>query len=123
VNFSGKKITDIPRTPGWGLQHGWSADAQRMLFDHFTTSRPFLEHVVDSVASVLVPVPEESNGERITVVDTATGRICFHVEGKKVQFGSAGETHADISPSGQFVGIATPSTLTIYAMPVTCSAR
>jgi hypothetical protein len=123
VDFSGKQIISIPRPPGWGFRHGWSSNGNRMLFDHYTRTGSLLERTIDRAGSVLVPVPEEPNGEAITVIDTTTGSICFRMESHASLFGEAGQIHADIAPSGRLVGVATPTTFTVYSLPETCSGQ
>lgn len=120
VDFRGKQISSIPPPPGWGFDHGWSSDGRRVLFDHYTRKASFAERAIESLGSILVPAPEESNGETITVVDTKTGKVCFRLDGAP-NFGSAGRMHADISPSGRLVGVATINTFSVYNLPETCT--
>jgi hypothetical protein len=121
VDFGGRSISIISRPQGWGFRRGWSSDGSRVLFDHYTRRASLLERVIDSIGSVLIPVPEESTGETVTVVDTSTGQVCFRLGDSSLAFGTAGQMHADISPSGRLVGIATLTKFALYSLPETCS--
>jgi hypothetical protein len=63
---------------------------------------------------------EQANGERIQVIDTKTGGVCFDWDSKLKPLGLAGEYHADISPSGGLVAVVGWGKLMIYRMPNTC---
>ena len=70
----------------------------------------------------IAPVPEVSNGELITVIEWAVDKNCFRqVLVREKDFRLAGGRHADISPSGRLVVVATLSTLAVYKLPETCS--
>ena len=65
------------------------------------------ERTLDSLASILVPVPEESNGEVIVAVDAVTGKTCFQLRAPNGKlFGSEGQMNSDISPDGRLVAVA-----------------
>jgi hypothetical protein len=123
VDFSGKRISTLPKQAGWGIRPGWSTDGNRVLFDRYTRDTPVLERAINSIASVIAPVPESSNGEQIIVVDSDTGDECFRLESHGSLLGSEGAMHADISPSGQFVVVATTSAVSVYRLPDVCRRR
>jgi len=124
VDFHGNVVLRISEPPGWGFQHGWSSDGRRVLFDRFTRTASFAERTLDAVASILVPVPEEDNGEVIIAVDAATGKTCFRLQSPPGKlFGSEGQMHADISPDGRFVAVAALDRISIYHLPETCDVQ
>jgi hypothetical protein len=123
VDFNGKEIASIHRPYGWGFRHGWSADGARVLFDHYTRAASLAQRAIDAFGSIFVPVPEEDNGETVRVIDTATGAVCFSMESKGRLFGPSGQYHADLSPSGRLVGVATQTELTVYSLPEKCTGN
>ena len=115
MDLGRKKAYAIKVPSGWGFRHGWSTDGACMLFDTYASRNSLADRIFDSLGSVIVPVPEESNWESVAVVDTRSGRWLFHVEGPLL--GPAGQYHADLSPSGKLVAVATREELAIYAVP------
>jgi hypothetical protein len=124
VDFSGKTTVEIPEPDGWGFRYGLNEHGRRMLFDNYTRRIPFSQRMSESVESVLTlgmgPIVS-SKGEIIRVVDTETGKICFDLDTPDHQFGRAGEYHADISPSGNFVAVVSNDKLSIYRVPSPCN--
>ena len=122
-SFQGKLITPVSRPPGWGFRRGWSADGRRLLLDHYTRKVSAVERAIEALASVIVPVPEQSDGELIRVIDTAQKKGCFQlVRTRGTEFTLAGNKHADISPSGRLVVVATLSKLSVYRLPEACGS-
>ena len=122
VDFAGNTIRRIPRPPGAGFNHGWSSDGRRVRFDNATLQGHVFLRAIDALASIIVPVAEDFNGEAITVVDTTTGKVCFHMDERSVP-GSAGSIHADISPSGRLVGVVTARSFAVYRLSDTCGGN
>jgi len=119
ADFNGKELQRVRPPEGWGFRHGWSADGSRLLFDHFIRTAPVWEKAFDR----LLGVPEESNGEIIKVVDANTGGVCFDLESPSKRLGTAGGYHADLSPTGHWVAVASPTDLSIYRLPDNCTAK
>jgi hypothetical protein len=124
VDFNGKEIVRIQHQDGWGFRNGWSADGERILFDRYTRSVPlserFIEWLFDAFGTV---ISEEANGETVRVMETMTGRVCFNLENRGKLLGKAGQYHADLSPSGRLVAVATQVELNIYELPERCEAK
>jgi hypothetical protein len=123
ADFSGKRIRQIPEPDGWGFRFGSTQDGHRLLFDNFTRRISGLQRMGEAVEEVLTlglgPIVQ-SKGEEIRVVDTNTGKTCFDLDNAEQQLGRAGEIHADISPSGQFVAVSSGEKLSIYPLPEVC---
>ena len=117
TDFSGKEFRQVRPPAGWGVRHGWDVSGRRLLFDHFIRTAPGWEKIFDRVLGV----PEQSNGEIVQVVDTTTGGVCFELEMKSKLLGYAGGYHADLSPSGRWVVVATPADISIYGLAEKCS--
>lgn len=124
VDFSGKQFLRVHPPDGWGFRHGWSADGRRMMFDHYTRTVSGWDRAVEWVVDRLsFGVPEESNGETVRVVDTTTGGVCFDLETPGKLLGKVGGYHADLSPSGRWVAVATLKELSIYRLPDDCGGK
>jgi len=67
--------------------------------------------IADALGSVLA---EEANA------DVSTGAVCLNLEIPGALLGQAGGYHADLSPSGGLVAVATLTELTVYRLPTTC---
>ncbi len=119
TDFSGKEVRRVRPPAGWGFRHGWDAGGRRLLFDHFIRTAPSWEKMFDRVFGV----PEESNGELVEVVDTTTGGVCFELEAQSKLLGQAGGYHADLSPSGRRVVVATSADISLYRLPENCSSN
>ena len=102
---------------GWGCRHGWNSDGSRLLFDHFIRTAPVLEKAFDR----LLGVPEESTEKIIKVVDAKTGDVCLDLESPNKLLGAAGGYHADLSPSGRWVAVASLTDFSIYRLPDHCT--
>lgn len=117
-------MRSIAEPPGWGVRHGWTSDGGRILFDHYTRTVSFLQHALEigaTLATLGLGAPnQDANGERIQVIDTTTGGVCFDWDSPLRLLGSAGEYHADISPSGQLVAAVAWGKLMIYRLPRRC---
>lgn len=124
ADFTGKTIIEMPEPDGWGVRFGLTQKGHRLLFDKYTRRISRFQRIGESVESVLTlgmgPVVT-SKGELIRVVDTNTGKTCFELDSPERKFGQDGEFHADISPSGNFVVIASTSKVSIYQLPEVCN--
>jgi len=126
VDFHGKERINVPRGDGWGFRYGVSIDGSRVLFENFTRRIPTSQRIsefFESIVSLGMGPPVNSKGEEIQVVDTKTGAICFDLDSPDRQFGNAGETHADLSPSGRYVAVVDGSELRVYSLPASCATR
>lgn len=122
TDLNGKMIVRVEPPNGWGFRHGWSSDGSRLLFDRYLHNVPLGERVVGAIFDALGTVlPEEANGEVVRVIDVSTGAICLNLESPGALLGQAGGYHADLSPSGGLVAIATLTELTVYRLPTMCS--
>jgi hypothetical protein len=117
VDYTGKEIASFAPPTGWGFRRSWSHDGRRVLFDNYTRTSKLMEKAMEAIANVAVPVPEESNGESIEVVDITSGAMSFRYANRNSLLGQEGQMHADLSPSGQLVGVATLSKFAIYEIP------
>lgn len=121
VNLNGALLLKTRSPDGWGFRHGWSDDGDRMLFDHFTTRQSSSEKVLSWTLDTLgVVLPKQPTGEIVTVLDANSGITCFDLESPRKMFGMSGTYHADLSPSGGFVAVATPLELSVYRLPRVC---
>lgn len=123
VDFSGKTMVTLPEPDGWGFRYGLTQDGHRILFDHYTRRISALQRMAESVERVITfnNLPTvTSKGEIIRVVDTYTGKICFDLDSPDRMFGRDSKYHADISPSGHFIALASADKLSIYSMPNVC---
>ena len=121
TDLDGRAIGRIHPPEGWAFRHGWNSDGSRLLFDRYvhrsSIARRVLGAVVDAAGSTL---PADANTEIVEVMDVSTGGVCFNLEMSDGLFGFAGGYHADLSPSGELVAVATPKTLDVYRLPPTC---
>ncbi len=121
---NGQTVFRIHAPEGWGWRHGWNADGTRLLFDMYLPDPSFSEKIktfLDDLTGVYLP--HESIGEAVSVLETSTGSICFESRSPAALFGMPGEYHADISPSGEMVAIATTERLLVYRLPTTCRVK
>jgi hypothetical protein len=126
LDFSGKVVSLLPKRDGWGALFGMSTDGSRVLFDDFTRRIPTFQRVsefFESVISLGTSPNGESKGEQIRVVDTRTGAICFDLDSPDRLFGTAGDLHAALSPSGRYVAVVDGNELSVYALPDSCATR
>jgi hypothetical protein len=63
--------------------------------------------------------PEDVNREDVRVFDTVTGKSCFDWH-RSFPVTYSQVRSAAISPSGEFVAIASGNTLSIYRLPSVC---
>jgi hypothetical protein len=124
VDFNGKNEQQLHPPKGWGGL-AWSGDGKRMLFDHYSRRISILRSAGEdfvAFATLGMGVSDElDNREEVRVIDTSTGGWCFDWK-RSFPKGSVGfdRGHAAISPSGEFVAIATEGTLAIYRLPAVC---
>jgi hypothetical protein len=126
IDFHGKELTQLPRRDGWGFRYGQALDGSRVLFDIYTRRISLLQRAyefLESLVSLGMGPMIDSNGETIRVVDTTRGGICFELDSPDRLFGRPGEYHADISPSGRYVAVVTPSALSVYRLPSSCAVQ
>jgi len=119
-----RMVRSVAEPEGWGVRHGWTLDGSRVLFDHYTRTISFLERALETAIALLSlglgVADQPANGERIQVVDTRSGGVCFDWASPLRPLGPAGEFHADISPSGRLVAAVAWGNLMIYKLPKTC---
>jgi hypothetical protein len=119
VDFWGKTILQLRPPEGCCFRDdGWSADGKRLLFD-YRNRKVFLARnageILRMFATLGMSGEEWPNQEAVQVVDTLTGAPClkWHRTFATAQDVVFGQTAA-ISPSGEFVAIATNNELSIY---------
>jgi hypothetical protein len=123
VDLNGKRKIKLPEPDGWGFRYSQSNDGKRMLFDHYTRRVSSVQQVGEFFQAVVTfgaEPNEESTGEIIRVVDTTTGKVCLDLDRPTHQLGMAGEHHADVSPSGDFIAVSERDQVSIYAVPKMC---
>lgn len=122
TDLTGKMIVRLQPPAGWGFRHGWNSDGSRLLFDRYlhnvSVGKRIVGAIVDALGSVF---PEEANAEVVRVIDVSTGATCLNLESPDALLGQAGKYHADLSPSGGLVAVATLRELAVYRLPTTCS--
>jgi hypothetical protein len=125
-DLNGKTFQKFDRPEGWGFRIGQSSDGTRLLLDQFTRHVPLAQSVKETaiaVATLGMGVGDESsNGEMVLVIDTRSGKQCFEWT-SKIGLLLAGGFHADVDPSGQLIAIMTRTTLALYSVPDTCTAK
>src|SRR5262249_18996508 len=122
TDLTGKMIVRVRPPDGWGFRHGWSSDGSRLLFDRYLQRVSLGKRVVGAIADALGSVlPAEANSEVVRVIDVPTGAVCLNLEPPLALLGQGGGSHADLSPSGGLVAVATLSELAVHRLPTTCS--
>ena len=124
LDYHGKVMRSLKRQQeGWGGRIAQSADGNRLLFDSLTRDVGFAQSMKEKALALptmgMSADGEVPNGERVRVVDTWSGRLCFDWKGAATflpRFGS----HADINPAGRLVAIVTQESLLIYRLPEAC---
>jgi hypothetical protein len=120
TDLNGKLIARVQPPDGWGFRHGWSSDGTRLLFDAYQHTSSPAERALSAVADALgSTLAEEAKAEIVRVIDVATGASCFDLQ-PGLLLGDAGEYHADLSPSGRLIAVATLTDLTVYRLPAAC---
>jgi hypothetical protein len=125
VDFNGKKQQRVHPPKGWGGL-AWSGDGKRMLFDRFNRQvsifRSAGEGFVAFATLGMGASDQLDNREEVRVLDTSTGRWCFDWK-RSFPESSFDRRNAAISPSGEFVAMATGGTLAIYRVPAVCGSQ
>jgi hypothetical protein len=101
-----------------------SADGRRMLFDFTGHKVPGLENVLESIRTIItlgMSGDEDVNREEVQVFDTVSGKSCFDWH-RNFPATCSRTSCAAISPSGEFVLIASENTLSIYRLPTVCQS-
>jgi hypothetical protein len=102
-----------------------SADGRRLLFDFTDHKTSGLQHVLENIQTITnlgMVGPEDFNREEVRVFDSVTGKSCFAWH-RSFPWTYSHVRSAAISPSGEFVAIASGNTLSIYRLPATCEAQ
>jgi hypothetical protein len=102
-----------------------SADGRRLLFDVNDHKTSGLRHVLENIQTITslgMVGPEDFNREEVRVFDTVTGKSCFDWH-RSFPMTYSQVRSAAISPSGEFVAIATGNTLSIYRLPPVCEGQ
>jgi hypothetical protein len=106
--------------PGSSRQQ--SANGSRMLFDFNSRTVPMMQHLRESVGTIItlgMSGPEDVNREVVRVIDTATRKSCFEWH-RSFPMTYSRARSAAISPSGEFVAIIVGANLSIYRLPTVC---
>jgi hypothetical protein len=125
VNYDGKTLSRL--TPPKGCcfwDDVWSVDGKRLLFDYRDRKVFLLRNageIVRMFATLGMSGEEWPNREAVRVVDTLTGKSCVDwrrsfATANDVEYGRT----AALSPSGEFLAIATKDKLSIYRLPADC---
>lgn len=126
VDFKGKTKLTIHQPGLCGLGDTTSsADGRRILFDFTDHKTSGLQHVFENIQTIIslgMVGPEDFNREEVRVFDTATGKSCFDWH-RSFPMTYSQIRSAAISPSGEFVAIASESTLSIYQLPAVCEGQ
>ena len=83
-----------------------------------------LENVHESIRTIITlgtPGAEDVNREDLQVFDTVSGESCFNWR-RNFPATYSRVSSAAISPSGEFVAIASENTLSIYRLPTVCQS-
>lgn len=123
VNFEGKTQLKMHQPGLCGLGDTTSsADGRRILFDFTSRKVNGLQNVLESVRTVTtlgMAGEEDFNREEVRAVDTVTGKTCFSWH-RSFPMTYDQIRSAAISPSGEYVAIATGNVLSIYRLPPVC---
>jgi hypothetical protein len=126
VDFNGNQEQQLHPPKGWGGL-AWSGDGRRILFDRFNRRVSIFRHAGEAfvaLATMGMGVDEPLNREEVRVLDTSTGESCFDWKRSLPEDSESFERgHAAISPSGEFVAIATDGTLAVYRLPAVCETK
>lgn len=126
VDYSGHLLLPLKdsATDPWSSR--WNADRSRLLIGHAfrrVSPRRDLTEVTVALATLGAGVADQiDNEESVKVIDTKSGNTCFIFQSKTL-LGRVGESHADISPSGDLVVVAGPSQLRLYRLPKNCNRK
>jgi len=132
VDFNGNTKLRMRRPKGWSANRiGFdpaSADGNRLLSVNFSRKISFLHRageILVAITTLGMGVSDEvDNREEIRVVDTRTGGMCFdRLRSFPMGWASPFENVAAISPSGDFVAVATDRHLSIYRLPSMCASQ
>ena len=124
TDLAGKQQVRISPPAGWGFRHGWNLDGSRLLFDHYLRHTPLVNRVFGAISDALgAGLPESATAEVVRVIEVPTGNVCFDLESPGALLGHEGGYHADLSPSGGIVAVATLTDLRVYLLPAHCSIR
>ena len=124
VDFDGRTQLEMHLGGGCSQGNQSSTNGRRMLFDTLSYKASGLQNVLDNVRTITtlgMTGAEDANREEVRVVDTATGKTCFDWH-RSFPMTPNQVSSAAISPSGEFVAIATGNTLSIYQLPAVCGA-
>jgi hypothetical protein len=123
VDFEGQTQLKIRQHGLCGLgDTASSADGRRMLFDVADHKTFGFQHVLENIQTVMslgMIGPEDFNREEVRVVETVTGKTCFDWH-RSFPMTNSQVRSAAISPSGEFVAIATGNALAVYRLPASC---
>lgn len=125
VDFTGNQIVRVYPPPGWSFHHAWDANGGRMLFDHFARVVPVdqqrNERMTKALTFGLGVANEEANTELIKVIDLESRKVCFQGGNEGSLYGTVGQSHADLSPSGRLMVVASLVEVALYKLPERCS--
>lgn len=124
IDFTGKKLVKISVPRGNPLNVKTNDAGTRLLFDHATRDVSILQSSAELALTIATGNAGEEldNGEAVRVIDTKTGNICFDWQARLPEK-ATDHSHADISPSGNFVAIANGAILSFIRLPDQCSSR
>lgn len=127
VDFGGREQSELHTPSGWGEHQFWSRDGKRILFENFYRKISIFRNAEEVLLAFVTlgagALDEQDNSEEVLVVDTATGGSCFGWKRSFPKGSMALAQDAAISPSGEFVAIATAGILSVYRLPENCGNR
>jgi hypothetical protein len=126
VSWSGGRPLKIHAPAGNLSSMATDASGVRLLLDLTTRKISVLQNAAEvavTFASLGAGAPDQfDNGEAIRVIDTKTGAVCFEWQ-SALSRTDAFFGHASIAPSGKFVAVAGPTTVSIFRLPESCAVR
>ena len=134
VDFNGHQQLKLQKPKGWWYMSGrfsvnefpWSANGSRLLANYVyrkvSALRNSVEIAVALVSMLEVDLMQDWNRQEIRVVDTVTGASCFDWR-QSFPLHSNPLVAASISPSGEFLALASANALSIYSLPAVCETK
>jgi hypothetical protein len=126
VSGSGKRLLKIQPPAGNLSLMATDESGVRLLLDYMTRKVSVLQSAAElavTFASLGAGAPDQfDNGEAVRVIDTTTGAVCFGWQ-SSLSRTDAFFSHASIAPSGKFVAVAGPTTVSIFRLPESCGVR
>lgn len=125
VTFDGKQRTELHLPHIWRTSQLWSSNGTRILFDNFDRRVSVIRNIGEGALAVGTlgsgVADQKDNHEEVKVLDTNSGNSCFDWKRSYPMGKFFSSQDAAISPTGEFVAIATDGTLRLYRLPEVCT--